>query len=118
LAKVTQLILKHFSSISSSLVTTLRAAETFSEDHLHKPEIKALIDHAKFFYIGGFFLTHGIDSAIHIAKIASGRGRVRGRGSLLKKKKRKEKPDNAINIAGRLPQFVGSVYPSILQSPA
>lgn len=59
-----------------SLVTTLRAAETFSEDHLHKPEIKALIDHAKFFYIGGFFLTHGIDSAIHIAKIASGRGRV------------------------------------------
>ncbi len=54
----------------------MRAAETFSIDHLQKPEIKALIDHAKFFYIGGFFLTHGIESAIDIAKRAAGRGQV------------------------------------------
>jgi len=59
-----------------SLVTTLRAAETFSQDHLQKPEIKVLLDHAKYFYIGGFFLTHGIDSAVEIAKHASHRGKV------------------------------------------
>lgn len=60
----------------SSLCTTLRAAESFTPDHLAKPEIKSLIDNAKFFYIGGFFLTHGIESAMEVAKSASGRGKV------------------------------------------
>ncbi|KAJ9114687.1 hypothetical protein QFC22_005563 [Naganishia vaughanmartiniae] len=59
-----------------SLVTTLRAAEKFSPAHLADPTIKSYIDHAKFFYIGGFFLTHGIESALHVAKSAAGRGKV------------------------------------------
>ena len=63
-------------TLRSSLVTTLRAAEKFSPSHLAKPEIKAYIDHAKFFYIGGFFLTHGIESAIEVAKAAAGHGKV------------------------------------------
>jgi len=59
-----------------SLCTTLAAAEKFSPTHLQKPEIKAYLDNAKFFYIGGFFLTHGIESALDVAKVASGKGKV------------------------------------------
>lgn len=51
-----------------SLCTELGAAEKFNKSHLEKPEIKALIDGAKFFYLGGFFLTHGIESAMILAK--------------------------------------------------
>jgi adenosine kinase len=58
------------------LVTTLAAAEKFTPDHLQKPEIKVFVDNAKFFYIGGFFLTHGIESALEVAKAASGKGKV------------------------------------------
>jgi len=59
-----------------SLCTTLAAAEKFEQSHLQKPEIKAYLDNAKFFYIGGFFLTHGIESALDVAKVASGKGKV------------------------------------------
>jgi adenosine kinase len=58
------------------LCTTLAAAEKFEQSHLQKPEIKAYLDNAKFFYIGGFFLTHGIESALDVAKVASGKGKV------------------------------------------
>jgi adenosine kinase len=60
-----------------SLVTTLRAAEKFELAHLSSPNVASLIDGAKFFYIGGFFLTHGIESALFLAKKASGAGKVR-----------------------------------------
>jgi len=59
-----------------SLVTTLRAAEAFDKSHLSSPEIVPLIQNAEFFYIGGFFLTHGVESALELAKTASGRGKV------------------------------------------
>jgi hypothetical protein len=49
----------------------------FTPDHLQKAELKAYIDNAKFFYIEGFFLTHGIESALEVAKTASGKGKVR-----------------------------------------
>lgn len=51
-----------------SLVTTLRAAEKFDIAHLSTPEIVKLIDGAKFFYVGGFFLTHGTASALALAQ--------------------------------------------------
>jgi len=51
-----------------SLVTTLRASEKFDIAHLSSPEITALIDGAKYFYVGGFFLTHGTASALELAK--------------------------------------------------
>ncbi|KAI8853965.1 Ribokinase-like protein [Chytridium lagenaria] len=40
-----------------SLVTDLQAANTYTIDHLKKPEIWALVENAKFFYVGGYFLT-------------------------------------------------------------
>ncbi|BGP54720.1 hypothetical protein JCM8202_003225 [Rhodotorula sphaerocarpa] len=54
-----------------SLCTELGAAESFSPAHLDKPEIKDLITRAKSYYLGGFFLTHGLESALKLAKQAS-----------------------------------------------
>lgn len=53
-----------------SLCTNLGAAEKFSKSHLATPDAKAAIDAAKFYYIGGFFLTHGVESALEVAKQA------------------------------------------------
>lgn len=58
------------------LCTTLRAAEMFSPDHLAKPEIASIIDSAKYFYIEGYFLTHGVESIVQIAKAYSSKGKT------------------------------------------
>ncbi len=63
-------------TFARSLVTTLRAAEKFEKDHLLSEKVSALINDANYFYIGGFFLTHGVESALHLAKTASGAGKV------------------------------------------
>ncbi|GAA6018406.1 hypothetical protein JCM10207_000882 [Rhodosporidiobolus poonsookiae] len=54
-----------------SLCTTLGAAESFSPSHLDKPEIQELVSRAQTFYLGGFFLTHGLESALKLAKHAA-----------------------------------------------
>jgi len=59
-----------------SLVTTLRAAEKFEKSHLSSPEVAPLIDAAKLFYVEGFFLTHGIESALELSKKASEAGKI------------------------------------------
>lgn len=60
-----------------SLVTTLRAAEMFNKFHLDSPDVAPLIDAAKVYYVGGFFLTHGVESALEVAKkAAAGSGKV------------------------------------------
>ena len=59
-----------------SLVTTLRAAEKFDKAHLSSPEVTRLIDGAKYFYLEGYFLTHGLESALEVAKKASDSGKV------------------------------------------
>ncbi|WFC99611.1 adenosine kinase [Malassezia yamatoensis] len=53
-----------------SLCTNLGAAEKFSASHLETPDVKAAIDAAQYFYLGGFFLTHGVESALKLAKHA------------------------------------------------
>ncbi|KAF8598714.1 adenosine kinase [Ceratobasidium sp. AG-I] len=54
-----------------SLVTTLRAAEKFDKSHLTSDEVAPLVDGAKVIYVGGFFLTHGVESALEVAKKAA-----------------------------------------------
>ena len=67
-----------------SLCTELGAAEKFDKSHLEKQEIKELIEGAKFFYLGGFFLTHGVESALILAKHSHENKKVGGSdGSLL-----------------------------------
>jgi len=48
----------------------------FTPSHLAKPEVAQYLAGAKFFYIGGFFLTHGIESALEVAKSASNQGKT------------------------------------------
>jgi hypothetical protein len=55
---------------SRSLCTNLAAAERFSPSHLEKPEVAAFISGAKFFYLEGFFLTHGLETFKILAKHA------------------------------------------------
>jgi len=62
--------------VHRSLVTTLRAAEMFDPSHLSSPEIVPLIEGATHFYIGGFFLTHGVNSALVVCKHASTAGKT------------------------------------------
>ncbi|KAG9313860.1 Ribokinase-like protein [Chiua virens] len=54
-----------------SLVTTLRAAEMFEASHLSSEAVAPLIKSAKVFYVEGFFLTHGIESVLHLSQHAS-----------------------------------------------
>ncbi|KAJ4470897.1 Ribokinase-like protein [Lentinula aciculospora] len=54
-----------------SLVTTLRAAEKFDKAHLSSPEISAVLESAKAYYMEGFFLTHGLESALELSQKAS-----------------------------------------------
>ena len=57
-------------------MTTLRAAEKFDKAHLSSPEVAPLIDAAKLFYVEGYFLTHGTESALELSKKASEAGKV------------------------------------------
>ncbi|KAF8971828.1 Ribokinase-like protein [Flammula alnicola] len=59
-----------------SLVTTLRVAEKFEKSHLLSPQVAPLVDNAKFFYIEGYFLTHGIESALELSTKASAAGKT------------------------------------------
>lgn len=61
----------------SSLVTTLRVAEKFSKSHLESPEVKPLVENAKYFYVEGYFLTHGAETTLELSKQAALSGKVR-----------------------------------------
>jgi len=51
-----------------SLVANLAAANTFSVDHIEKPEAKDMIAQAKIFYVTGFFLTVSVETILRIAR--------------------------------------------------
>lgn len=53
--------------VNRSLVTNLCAARLFADSHLDQPEILSLIQSVNQVYISGYFLSHGIDSALRIA---------------------------------------------------
>ena len=67
---------REFDAFFRSLVTTLRAAEMFDVSHLSSPDILPLVEGAKAYYVGGFFLTHGVKSALEIAQKAANAGKV------------------------------------------
>ena len=54
----------------------MRAAEKFEFSHLQSDAVKPLIENAKFFYVEGYFLTHGTESVEYVAKKASEAGKV------------------------------------------
>jgi adenosine kinase len=59
-----------------SLVTTLRAAEKFDKAHLSSPEIADVLKSAKAYYMEGYFLTHGLESALELSQRASKESKV------------------------------------------
>ena len=59
-------------------MTALRAAEKFDKSHLSSPEVAPCIESARVFYMEGFFLTHGSESALELSKKASEAGKVGG----------------------------------------
>lgn len=54
-----------------SLCTQLGAAEKFSSSHLKTGPVVEAIKQAKYYYLGGFFLTHGIESSLELAQAAA-----------------------------------------------
>jgi len=54
-----------------SLVAFLGAAEKYKKSHLESPEIQAVVDKAKYFYMTGFFLTHSPDALVELGIHAS-----------------------------------------------
>ena len=62
--------------VFSSLVTTLRVAEKFEKSHLSSPEVAPLVENAKFYYIEGYILTHGVESALYLSSISAAAGKV------------------------------------------
>lgn len=59
-----------------SLITDLLAANNYKVEHLKKPEIWQLVEDAKFYYTGGFFLTVSPPSAMLIAEHAAKNNKV------------------------------------------
>ncbi|KAI9102695.1 Ribokinase-like protein [Phlyctochytrium arcticum] len=59
-----------------SLCTDLMAANNYKIDHLKRPEIWALVENAKFFYTGGFFLTVCPPAAMLIGEHAAKTNKV------------------------------------------
>ncbi|KAJ9054868.1 hypothetical protein DSO57_1009798 [Entomophthora muscae] len=54
-----------------SLVANLSAANNYKISHLERPEIWAVAEKAKLFYIAGFFLTVSVESILKVAKHAN-----------------------------------------------
>jgi len=59
-----------------SLVTTLRSAEKFDQSHLSSPEVVPLVDGAKFYYVEGYFLTHGVSSVLELSSKSTEAGKT------------------------------------------
>lgn len=58
---------------SSSLCTNLAAAEKFTLEFIEKPENWSIVENGKYYFVGGFFITHdgGYNTAIKLSKYAA-----------------------------------------------
>jgi len=65
-----------FFSFSGSLVADVRVAEEFDKSHLLSPEVAPLVDSVKFYYMDGYFLTHGLESALYLSSKSATAGKV------------------------------------------
>lgn len=94
-------------------MTTLRAAEKFDKSHLSSPQVAPLIDAAKLFYVEGYFLTHGSESALELSKKASESSKV-CRPSVLSQ----ERVFMRIRPCPDLrPEPFGTIHPPVLRCP-
>ncbi|KAG6811464.1 hypothetical protein H0H92_007287 [Tricholoma furcatifolium] len=81
-----------------SLVTDLRSAEKFEQSHLSNPDVASLIEAAKFYYVEGYFLTHGLASTLELSSKAAAAGKT-----------------FALNLSAPfIPQFFGSQLQQVI----
>lgn len=59
-----------------SLVANLAAANEYSIDHLHQPEIQAVVEKAQVYYSAGFFLTVCPDGAVEVGQHAVANNKI------------------------------------------
>ena len=59
-----------------SMVANLRVAEKFEKSHLSSPEVAPLVESVKFYYMDGYFLTHGVESALELSSKSAAAGKV------------------------------------------
>ena len=59
-----------------SLCTDLAAANLYKPEHLKQPEIWKLVEDAKVYYVGGFFLTVSVPSILAVAEEAASKNKV------------------------------------------
>ena len=62
--------------LSGSLVATLRVADKFDKSHLLSSEVGPLVESVKFYYVDGYFLTHGLESALYLSSKFGTAGKV------------------------------------------
>jgi hypothetical protein len=62
--------------LSGSLVATLRVADKFDKSHLLSSEVAPLVESVKFYYMDGYFLTHGLESALYLSRKSATSGKV------------------------------------------
>ena len=62
--------------LSGSLVATLRVADKFDKSHLLSSEVAPLVETVKFYYMDGYFLTHGLESALYLSSKSATAGKV------------------------------------------
>ena len=65
-----------FFHLSGSLVATLRVADKFDKSHLLSSEVAPLVESVRFFYMDGYFLTHGLESALYLSIKSATAGKV------------------------------------------
>ncbi|KAF8808196.1 Ribokinase-like protein [Phlegmacium glaucopus] len=59
-----------------SLVANLRVADKFDKAHLSSPEVAPVVESAKFYYMDGYFLTHGVESALELGRKSATAGKT------------------------------------------
>ena len=62
--------------LSGSLIATLRIADKFEKSHLLSSEVAPLVESVKFYYMDGYFLTHGLESAFYLSSKSATAGKV------------------------------------------
>ena len=65
-----------FFPLFGSLVATLRIADKFDKSHLLSSEVAPLVDSVNFYYMDGYFLTHGLESALYLSSKSATTGKV------------------------------------------
>ncbi len=58
------------------MIANLGAANNFNVSHFKTQAMTEIVEKAQYYYMSGFFLTHGVESAVHVASQAAAQGKT------------------------------------------